>query len=567
MNKEQKRKLGVLAVLGLALLVGGTFAFTAFNQRVTNDRLRDNEFEVGGRVHDYYNRDTENKDVFVENYGEEEIMVRIRLSEFMDIRKRGATDFEPLVGEAVRDEVDTWTTWKPNADNINQRQTGTDSAFFNDYSNLTFGWDRGEEFAPWYLPTFNHVENDPRAAAAGHARDYFTSDATDGVTNGATHPGDGTDAYWTEDSPPYDNSAGDWFGSQVTHEVAQHLQQERPPMTMEQWENDLDIEEKIGDFWVIDHQTGWAYWASKLQPEETTSYLLDAAQMTEMAHDIRGSYYYGIHVSSHLISPENSDDFLRNDSEGEHHEYLADFLEGVRNNAMDDEYTNGGSLPTENPEYDVNSAPSDFNFGLMNPGRLFTIDNQRFRYLEDMGDGNHLIIRDSSILATSWYVQVNTLQNWYTALIQAEPTLETMVQPVVIPYPAPEVPDTSITWTDTGVRWLPANLASFPAVASDLTTVAEDGGVKQAFALSLADVTKLSQSGGAFSNHAERLAGARNGWWLRTRGNWTFSGWNVWFVNSSAHATPGRLDGNGAAREVNTSRGVRPALILHQAGT
>lgn len=30
MNREQKKKLGVLAVLGLALLVGGTFAFRAF---------------------------------------------------------------------------------------------------------------------------------------------------------------------------------------------------------------------------------------------------------------------------------------------------------------------------------------------------------------------------------------------------------------------------------------------------------------------------------------------------------------------------------------------------------
>ncbi|WP_251713113.1 hypothetical protein [Lactococcus ileimucosae] len=567
MNKEQKRKLGVLAVLGLALLVGGTFAFTAFNQRVTNDRLRDNEFEVGGRVHDYYNRDTENKDVFVENYGEEEIMVRIRLSEFMDIRKRGATDFEPLVGEAVRDEVDTWTTWKPNADNINQRQTGTDSAFFNDYSNLTFGWDRGEEFAPWYLPTFNHVENDPRAAAAGHARDYFTSDATDGVTNGATHPGDGTDAYWTEDSPTYDNSAGDWFGSQVTHEVAQHLQQERPPMTMEQWENDLDIEEKIGDFWVIDHQTGWAYWASKLQAGETTSYLLDAAQMTEMADDIRGSYYYGIHVSSHLVRPENSDDFLGNDDEGEHHEHLADFLEGVRNNAMDDEYTNGGSLPAENPEYDVNSAPEDFNFGLMNPGRLFTIDNQRFRYLEDMGDGNHLIIRDSMIRhsTTTWNAQPTELQNWYSALIQAEPALEPMVQPVTIPNPAPNVAYASITWTGTGTRWLPANLASFPAVAGDLTTVDEGDGVKQAFALSLADVTKLSQLGGAFSNHAERAAGGQgiaNGWWLRTPG----ASGRAWLVSSIAYGFVGQLLGNRDITGPNAETGVRPALILHQAG-
>ena len=70
MHVKNKRKLGIALVLfTLLLLIAGTFAFTAFNQRAINDRLRDNLGEVGGRVHDYYNRDTENKDVFVENYG------------------------------------------------------------------------------------------------------------------------------------------------------------------------------------------------------------------------------------------------------------------------------------------------------------------------------------------------------------------------------------------------------------------------------------------------------------------------------------------------------------------
>lgn len=59
MNREQKKKLGVLAVLGLALLVGGTFAFRAFEQQAINDREREHDVNVGGRVHDYYNRDTE----------------------------------------------------------------------------------------------------------------------------------------------------------------------------------------------------------------------------------------------------------------------------------------------------------------------------------------------------------------------------------------------------------------------------------------------------------------------------------------------------------------------------
>lgn len=109
MNKEQKRKLGLIAALSAALLVGGTFAFQAFNQQAINDRLRDSEVEVGGRVHDYYNRETENKDVFVENYGQEEIMARIRLSEFMEIQERGQSSFTPVVDGTERDDVTSWT--------------------------------------------------------------------------------------------------------------------------------------------------------------------------------------------------------------------------------------------------------------------------------------------------------------------------------------------------------------------------------------------------------------------------------------------------------------------------
>ncbi|MEY8459497.1 hypothetical protein AALA58_10505, partial [Lactococcus ileimucosae] len=300
MHVKNKKKLGIALVLfTLLLLIAGTFAFTAFNQRAINDRLRDNLGEVGSRVHDYYNRDTENKDVFVENYGEEPIMARIRLSEFMEIRRRGETEFTPVVPNTERDAIETWTTYIPEENTLTTRVG--DSAVFNQYSNLTFGWTRQGEHAPWYLPTFNHVENDLMTAAAGHARDYIAgTGATDGSTDGATHPGTGEDAYWQE-GESYTNGQGPtstvWPGALegVERTTAQNLPQDRAPLTLQQWAA-LPNEHKIGDFWVIDHETGWAYWASQLQEGETSSYLLDAAVMTEAAHDIRGSYYYAIHV-------------------------------------------------------------------------------------------------------------------------------------------------------------------------------------------------------------------------------------------------------------------------------
>ncbi|MFK5005340.1 hypothetical protein ACI1UH_03175 [Lactococcus formosensis subsp. bovis] len=551
MNKEQKRKLGLIADLSAALLVGGTFAFQAFNQQAINDRLRDSEVEVGGRVHDYYNRETENEDVFVENYGQEEIMARIRLSEFMEIQERGQSSFTPVVDGTERDDVTSWTTWKPEAEEMSQRQIGSDSARFEPYSNLTFGWHRNGQFAPWYLPTFNLDEADERTAAAGHARDYIAGNgATDGSTDGATHPGNGTDAFWLEDEE-YDNSTGTWPGSQVTRHVAQNLQQERSPLTMGEWA-ELDNSEKIGDFWVIDYQTGWAYWASKLQVGETTSYLLDAAQMTPAADDINGSYYYGIYVSSHLLSPEHSDDFLEEDSEGEHHEHLADLLQGIRNNAMDQDWGLPG-LPTENPPADVDSAPGDFNFGLMEPGRLFTMAGQQFRYLENQGGGNHLVIRNNPLSAISWNDHEASLTSWYSELREE---VRNIVAPIAPSFSTGGASDTGVGLDAN--RWLATNLPE--DVAADETRVVpeESGGVQRAFSLSLADINRLSGAGLGFPNLAQRAALGTEWWWLRT----PVFGLNAWGVG-----VDGRVWGGLGSIGGDFHAGVRPALILHQPGT
>ncbi|MDG6146348.1 hypothetical protein NF717_11950, partial [Lactococcus formosensis] len=104
-----------------------------------------------GRVHDYYNAESENKDVFVENYGERPIMARIRLSEFLEYQ-RGEGAFTQLVGGSERDNLESWTTWIPSETNVNVRANVGNSNEFNRYSNLRFG--RAGE-APWYLPTFN----------------------------------------------------------------------------------------------------------------------------------------------------------------------------------------------------------------------------------------------------------------------------------------------------------------------------------------------------------------------------------------------------------------------------
>ncbi|WP_339014403.1 hypothetical protein VNN36_05620 [Lactococcus garvieae] len=553
MTPEKKRKLRNIALLSLLGLIGGTMAFQAFNQQAINDRENTIQVNVGGRVHDYYNRDTENKDVFVENYGERPIMARIRLSEFLEYQ-RGDEAFTPLVPGSERDNLATWITWIPSANNINQRADTGNSSAFNRYAQLTFGWSREGETAPWYMPTFNHDNLDLRTAAAGHARDYIAgSGATDGTTDGTTHPGDGTDAYWSS-GDTFDNSAGIWPGETVTHQAAQNLRQQRAPMTIEQWSNLLPYQQ-IGDFWVVDHTTGWAYWASLLEPGNASSYLLDAAELTDAIEDtvFNGSYYYGIHVDSQLISPDNSEEFLPGGDRR-----LEAFLTGIKNNSMNDE-------GTSNPRAEVDSPPSDFNFDTMLPGRVFTMAGEEYLYLEDQGSGNHMIIRHAGIPNTMPPQQEQVFTEWFNGL---DAEVQAMVQPVAIPTPVPAVQHELITWSvdvpddllweDDWMGWLPNNLASHPAVAGDVTTV-NPSGTPQAFALSLADVARLTTPEGPFTNLGTRSAKGweiphGSWWWLRTPGTPSLSAWNV---------QGGFLTGGSPINAEHPSN-LRPAIIIHQ---
>ncbi|WP_042219616.1 hypothetical protein, partial [Lactococcus garvieae] len=426
--------------------------------------------------------------------------------------------------------------------------TGNSSAF-NRYAQLTFGWSREGETAPWYMPTFNHDNLDLRTAAAGHARDYIAgAGATDGTTDGTTHPGDGTDAYWSENDT-FDNSAGIWPGATIENEAAQNLRQQRAPMTIEQWSNLLPYQQ-IGDFWVVDHTTGWASWASLLEPGQASSYLLDAAELTEAIEDtvFNGSYYYGIHVDSQLISPDNSEEFLPGGDSR-----LEAFLTGIKNNSMNDE-------GTTNARADIDAPPSSFNFDTMLPGRVFTMAGEEYLYLEDMGNGNHMIIRHESIRGTTFTEQPQVLSNWFSGL---DAEVQGRVQPVSIPAVVPHVfwGDVHSSW-EGGHRWLPAGWATnpvFDAARADRTAV-NSSGTPQAFALSLADVVHLSTETGPFPNIFLR-AGARNSWWwTRTQ---SIENSLHWLVYGRAPRF-GELHGQIGAGHIASEGGVRPVIIIGQ---
>lgn len=75
----------IASTLAASFLAGGTYAWQAFSQEVTNEVI-EAAGEPGGRLHDDF--DGSNKDVYIENYSSEEdgedVYARIRLKEYME---------------------------------------------------------------------------------------------------------------------------------------------------------------------------------------------------------------------------------------------------------------------------------------------------------------------------------------------------------------------------------------------------------------------------------------------------------------------------------------------------
>lgn len=562
MSPEKKRKLRNIALLALLGLIGGTFAFAAFNQQAINDRLRENRADYGGRVHDYFNSDSGNKDVFVENFGQEPIIVRLKLSEFMAIQERGSDDWDPVVPGTKREDLDSWTTYIPEVNNVSQRRSivGIPSAIFNNYSNLTFGWTRGGEDPPWYLPTFNTVYDDPVTAAAGHARDLSYRLENGELYPRATHPGDGTDGYWSQ-GESYLNS-GQWPGAEIDRETAQNLEQRRAPMTLQEWQNlPWESGEKVGNYWIMDEATGWAYYAIALHPGEATSYLLDAAQMTGRTPNIQGSYYYGIHVTSELIGAGKMEDMW--DHEGprfsDEDDASADlelFLSLVRTTAFN------------NPNNNIEDFMLDHLFDRIQPGQRFTTFGEPFLYLGPVAgeeqDG-HMILSIHTMRGFPWNYQDFALESYWNVNFPTQ--LKERVLPVVIPE-QDAVPGVSAADLEWGAfpGWRPTNLGNWPDVANDLTNI-NSAGEAQVFALSMADVMRFSPTfpdrplmlATAFPTFQSRVAGIdANEWWFtRTPADEN----TAWGIDNGRRGLLGGFAADTRDMAGETG-GVRPAFII-----
>ena len=294
--REKKKFMSILVLSLVLIIVAGTFAWSNFSSQTINQWFgegsgsglsdlsdpetgtpgqgisevwhRPGESEPGGTLHDYHSEDGEYKQTHIENWGNEPLFVRIRLDEYMELGSGAGLHSvatgentgesipnplnlaESLVDGANIDEPRTWKPHVPMSDTADECEAG-----FHDF----WEWEMGGQ--RYYFPA---------------PEEYRTSKS------------------FVDTSSPPDLTA------ESVNDVGIRARQTRLAQvwTMVQWKSNGS---PIGDFWVID-QDGWAYWASPLNPGESTGLLLNKITQMEQPEE---DFFYEINVIVQMASKDS----------------------------------------------------------------------------------------------------------------------------------------------------------------------------------------------------------------------------------------------------------------------
>ena len=311
-NKKVVATIAAVAT-SAALLMGGTMAWQSISQTALNEASE--VVNPGGRLHDDFNG--ENKDVYVENFADEDIFARIKLEEHFEIQiSDGATE----VVTFQRDEEGN--------------KTATVSPFNEEGEEPTYvthlyqGPNDTEPYWVWnwggktqYLPTFNMNKDSLTADINGTLQGldgYYPWDELDDDEKYSDYV-DYINDYKVDDEvlgdERYDNDSNDIEemttneeGEEVpddetvrieedkTHRIAETLS--GTVMSMEDW---IAVGSPIGPFWVYDAD-GWAYWAAPIEPGTATGLLLDGISMRTVMDD---GWYYAINAVGQFITKDD----------------------------------------------------------------------------------------------------------------------------------------------------------------------------------------------------------------------------------------------------------------------
>ena len=268
-----KRKLFTIftAISIFAMLIAGSYAWTSFNSSIINSWKGSGSVSSGegpgGTLHDDFCSGGENKDVYVENWGEYPLFVRVKLAEYMETGEGAGIKNDPDHNHAVSIDKDTGkliddiSTWTPHASTMNDTDPSSPSGdLFHQYWKWTMG---GQKY---YFP----ASEDLRGKDVGE--------------NGKAY----VDTSNPEILYPLDKNFDGVYAKQTLNAEV---------ITMENW---ISLGQPMGNYWVIDSD-GYAYWAAPLLPGEATGLLLDKVELIKNPSD---DYYYGLSVSAQMATKD-----------------------------------------------------------------------------------------------------------------------------------------------------------------------------------------------------------------------------------------------------------------------
>ena len=343
MNKNKKTTSAIATLTAAAIALSGTFAWTSFSQQARNDAME--TVRPGARLHDDFSGYNylaggltgKTKDIYVENYGEVPVYARIRLDEFMEIganagtmdgtKGNSASTVKPLVAGTDIDDVSTWTTHLPQADDLSE---GTEGAFsdanktFHKYFSWTLGGEEADnaKATTIYKPTFNMNKDSKDAEVNGTLagpdgkidrlnedayQDYVKYEAGTDYTDTEKWDADDNDL----DEEPGKEGAGGELGVNYTTQEKKHTTkstlESMGVISMADYLAKSETERKEFVGWVWDTD-GWAYWSQAIPAGEATGLLLDSITLNEKPDD---EWYYGINVVGQFATASDVGEFMK----------------------------------------------------------------------------------------------------------------------------------------------------------------------------------------------------------------------------------------------------------------
>lgn len=330
-NKKRIATSVAAVATAAAVLLGGTFAWQSVNQTALNETA--DVINPGGRLHNdmWYVSETENNhDIYVENFADEDIFARVRLSEFMEIVVNKGTPGEKVVAVAGnKTPLDDSTH---SADDPTEKDA-FDYEYVTHYFDQTsdtdeyWTWTTGEgESGVYYMPTFNMNKDSLAADLNG-----LYVDRVGGISNRGAEQYTYVDYSLEENQSKAANAIYDIDSNDVdelenvdisaliggtadatAYEAAVKLLQETHEaapvgstnglISMSDWLDLYNNDENTADYWVYDTD-GWVYWSAPIPAGEATGLLLDGITLKQVMDD---TWYYAIEAVGQFVTADDA---------------------------------------------------------------------------------------------------------------------------------------------------------------------------------------------------------------------------------------------------------------------